>query len=82
MKSGSLRVEMCCPLALHLLKEKDNFNIAMNLMSWRTLQSTSNFFNFKELQNVAFLDVVVVLDVQAAFESFFNFFCIVLEALE
>lgn len=46
------------------------------------LQGTRNFTNLKELQYVTFLDVVVVLDVQAAIETFAHFLGVVLETLE
>src|SRR5690606_20492330 len=46
------------------------------------LQRAGDFLDFEELEGVAFLDVVVVLDAKAAFEAFANFLDIVLEALE
>jgi hypothetical protein len=49
---------------------------------WHGLKRTSHFFDLKEFQHVAFNDVVVALDVQAALEAFFDFLGIIFEALE
>ena len=46
------------------------------------LERPGHFADFKELQDVANLDVVVTLDVQAALKAFFDFARIVLETLE
>jgi hypothetical protein len=46
------------------------------------LQRTGHFANLEELQHVTLLNVVVVLDVQAALKAFAHFLGIVLETLE
>ena len=46
------------------------------------LQGSGNFANFIKFQHVTFLDVVVIFDVQAAFEALFDLSGIVLESLE
>ena len=48
----------------------------------RGLQRPRDFPNFEEFQLIAFDDVVVILDIQAAFETLLHFARIVLEAFE
>ena len=57
----------------------DDFFRAME--SYR-LQRTGDFADLEELQGITFLDVVVVLDGQTAFEVLFDFLRIVFETLE
>jgi hypothetical protein len=46
------------------------------------LQRPCDFLDLEELQLIAFLDVVVVLELDTALEAFLDFLDVVLEALD